>query len=66
MLHSVLTLAQQYGFPLILLLVVLCRVDHYFGRLISNFSSISAALYRLADEIKSLRDDFSRSNNARR
>jgi len=49
-----LSLIQKVGLPVSILLIVLYRVDHYVGRLLSIFGGFSDSLDKLTLEIKLL------------
>ena len=47
-------LLQKVGLPVAILMIVLFRVDHYVGRLLSIFGSFQDSLDKLTTEIKLL------------
>jgi hypothetical protein len=55
MLDSFFSLIQRLGLPVAICVIVLFRVDHYIGRLLDIFDSLSVSLRDLTAEIKSLK-----------
>jgi hypothetical protein len=55
MLDSFFSLIQRLGVPVAICIIVLFRVDHYIGRLLNIFDSLSVSLRDLTAEINSLK-----------